>query len=238
MSSDLSAEITAIATAALALFAIITAVYAVRAFRKQSQDVRDQASMLKLQSEQLDEQRKINERQTKVLDLQASELRESLEERKRDTAERRRAQASRVFIWIQNSADQHTGHDGIREPFGITAHIKNTSEQPVYNLVIDWNRKGAPWRRRDPFPVLMPGGQETGFLRLPDYSGAFFDTQADVAKLRWPVARFRDAAGTHWLLRPDGHLDEQPDRQLEEAQLEEAQFDDQPATGQPDADTP
>lgn len=47
--------------AVLALFAIITAVYAVRAFRKQSQEVSDQATMLKVQSEQLAEQRRINE---------------------------------------------------------------------------------------------------------------------------------------------------------------------------------
>jgi hypothetical protein len=39
MSSDLSAEISAIATAVLALFAIVTAAYAIRAFGKQSQEV-------------------------------------------------------------------------------------------------------------------------------------------------------------------------------------------------------
>jgi len=77
MSSDLSGEITALATAVLAVFAIVTAVYAVRAFRKQSQEISDQASMLKVQSDQLEEQRKINVEQTKVLELQAAELRES-----------------------------------------------------------------------------------------------------------------------------------------------------------------
>jgi cbb3-type cytochrome oxidase subunit 3 len=46
MSVDLSGEITAIATAALALFAIVTAAFAILAFRKQSQEVRDQAEML------------------------------------------------------------------------------------------------------------------------------------------------------------------------------------------------
>jgi hypothetical protein len=78
MSVDLSGEITAIATALLAIFAILTTIYAVRAFRKQSQEVTDQASMLQVQSEQLAEQRKINAEQTKVLALQASELGESL----------------------------------------------------------------------------------------------------------------------------------------------------------------
>jgi hypothetical protein len=40
MSSDLSAEITAIATAALTALAIVTAVFAFLAYRKQSQEVR------------------------------------------------------------------------------------------------------------------------------------------------------------------------------------------------------
>jgi hypothetical protein len=39
--------------------------------------------MLKVQSEQLDEQRKINERQTGVLALQEADLRESLAGRRR-----------------------------------------------------------------------------------------------------------------------------------------------------------
>jgi hypothetical protein len=49
MSSDLSAEITAIATTVLAVFAILTAIYAIRAFGKQSKAVSDQAEQLKLQ---------------------------------------------------------------------------------------------------------------------------------------------------------------------------------------------
>ena len=67
MSADLSGEITAIATAVLADFAIIMAWYARRAFLKQSQEVRDQAEILRIQNGQLAEQRKINERQIKVL---------------------------------------------------------------------------------------------------------------------------------------------------------------------------
>jgi ABC-type bacteriocin/lantibiotic exporter with double-glycine peptidase domain len=76
MSLLFATQLTAIATAALAVFAIVTAFYARQAFRKQSQEVRDQASMLKVQSEQLAAQRKINS-------LQAEDLRESLKERAR-----------------------------------------------------------------------------------------------------------------------------------------------------------
>src|SRR5215467_4190988 len=103
MSSDLSAEVTAIATAVLAAFAFATAILAGLAFWKQSREVHDQAEMLKLESEQLTEQRKLNAEQAKVLELQASELRESLEERKREAAERYRAQAVQVFIGATRS---------------------------------------------------------------------------------------------------------------------------------------
>jgi hypothetical protein len=44
--------LTAIATTVLAAFAIVTAIYAVRAFRKHSQEVSDQVTMLKVQSDQ------------------------------------------------------------------------------------------------------------------------------------------------------------------------------------------
>lgn len=48
----------ALATTVLAAGAIVTAVFAIRAFRKQSKEVSDQAEMLRVQSEQLAEQRK------------------------------------------------------------------------------------------------------------------------------------------------------------------------------------
>ena len=96
------ALITAAATAVLAVFAVFTARYARKAFREQSQEVHDQAKMLKVQSEQLDEQRKINAEQTAVLRLQAQELEESLAERKREREQRSRAQASRVFVWQEH----------------------------------------------------------------------------------------------------------------------------------------
>lgn len=80
--------LTAIATVLLAVFAVVTAWYARKAFLKQSQEVADQARMLKIQSEQLAEQRKVNAEQIRVLGLQAEELRQA-------TAERERANAGR-----------------------------------------------------------------------------------------------------------------------------------------------
>jgi hypothetical protein len=51
--------------------------------------------MLKVQSGQLEEQRKLNAEQLNVLALQAAELRESLDERKREALERRNARPRR-----------------------------------------------------------------------------------------------------------------------------------------------
>jgi hypothetical protein len=89
--TDVPGWITAAGTALLAIFVILTTIYAVRAFRKQSQEVSHQAEMLKVRSEHLGEQRQVNEKQTKVLELQAAELREFLDERRREVEQRRSA---------------------------------------------------------------------------------------------------------------------------------------------------
>ena len=68
--TDVPTWITAVATVGLLIGAIFTAMYAIKAFGKQS--------------EQLAEQREINEKQTKVLKLQATELDESIKERKQE----------------------------------------------------------------------------------------------------------------------------------------------------------
>jgi hypothetical protein len=56
---DIPTWITAIATVGLLAGALVTAVFAIRAFREQSKAVRDQATLLRNQSGQLTEQRKI-----------------------------------------------------------------------------------------------------------------------------------------------------------------------------------
>ena len=57
---DIPTWITAIATVGLLIGAIITAIYAIKAFGKQSEEVADQAAMLNVQSDQLNDQRTIN----------------------------------------------------------------------------------------------------------------------------------------------------------------------------------
>jgi len=106
-------------TVVLGAGAIVTAIFAFLAFRKQSLEVRllqqgaadrqalieqqaeairVQANQINLQPQQFSDQQDINRQQAGVLELQAAELQASRDERKRDAKERRRAQASQVFI--------------------------------------------------------------------------------------------------------------------------------------------
>jgi hypothetical protein len=213
MSVDLSGEITAIATAVLAVFAIVTGVYAVRAFLKQSQEVRDQASMLKVQSDQLDEQRKINAEQTRVLALQTEELRESLEERKREADQRRRAQAAQVFISEEHASGSSVKGVTDSDRFGAIgfggvdcivaiATVVNDSNQPIYDAELRWYRGSAGHGDPNPEPLgtIMPGKESDTSHDFP------LDTNMDVSGA---ILRFRDAAGVKWIRRPDGGLVEQ-----------------------------
>jgi hypothetical protein len=137
MSLIFATQLTAVATAALAALAIVTAWYARRAFLKQSQEVqaieqqvkdqegvtRQQARLLEVQSAQLDLQRRqfdeqreaiedqiqANARQAEVLELQAAELRESLDERKQEAERRMSAQAARIFISQTNESRLDSG---------------------------------------------------------------------------------------------------------------------------------
>lgn len=215
--TDVPGWITAIATAGLLVGAIVTAIYAVRAFRKQSQEVsvieqqvkdqqevtNQQAKLLEVQSgqldlqrQQLDDQRHLNAKQSEVLELQADELRESLVERKREAAEQRKAQASMVFIW------QYAESMPPRGPT-VTAHVRNISDQPIYNPELRWHRgtagHGDP--NPEPLPTIMPGDEIARGRQFPP------DTNMDVSGA---VVRFTDAAGVRWLRRPDGYLNEFP----------------------------
>jgi cbb3-type cytochrome oxidase subunit 3 len=191
MSVDLSGEITAIATAALALFAIVTAAFAILAFRKQSQEVRDQAEMLMVQSAQLAEQQKLGQKQTEVLELQASDRRESLDERKRESEQRRSAQASRAYLALEN--------------FGATTGIRvvNTSDQPIYDAwVISESADGQHFMSK-PVGTVMPGGD----FRID--ADKFF-TGVDGFDPPGLALQFRDAAGIKWRrMGEDGTLTEE-----------------------------
>jgi hypothetical protein len=193
----------------LAVLAIVTAIFAIRAFGKQAQEVRDQARMLEVQSGQLQatrgqlaEMRRVSESQVEVLSLQAKELRESLAERERETSERHRAQAARVFITAERSAahEPPRGVIGVPKPPSVEAAVHNTSEQPVYDVELGWRRGTAPEGDPELLGVIMPGQVDTRQRNFPD--GTIIE-HGDA------VVRFTDAAGVRWLRRTDGGLIEE-----------------------------
>lgn len=212
---DIPTWITAIATVGLLAGAFVTAIYAIRAFSTQSQEVKDQAGMLQIQSEQLAEQRRINAQQIKVLDLQARELRESLDERKQEAEQRKSAQAARVFISqkdqpASSKAWAKMWQEGDSKPtYPEPDHILasavavNASDSPIYDAELRWHRGSAS--HGDPNPELlgtiMPGSEAESTRDFP------LDTNMAVSGA---VLRFRDAAGVRWIRRPDGGLVEQP----------------------------
>src|SRR5258708_30021482 len=78
----------------LAVGAIVTAIFAVAAFRKQSAEL----TTLK---EQGDDQRETNKKLADAAELQGQELRESLEERKQEQAQLHRAQAQKIYVTLE-----------------------------------------------------------------------------------------------------------------------------------------
>jgi hypothetical protein len=222
MSLIFAAQLSAVATAVLAVFAIVTAFYARQAFRRQSQEVgaierqvkdqqeltRQQAELLKVQSgrlelqgEQLDDQRKVNADQAKVLKLQADELRESLAARQRAAEQQRKAQASKVFI-VESEGLSRPPSGSPAVPF-VVARAVNSSDQPVYDVEFYWRRGSAGHGEPNPEPlgILLPGEREE---KSRDFPG---ETNMAVSGA---ILRFRDAAGVRWIRRPDGRLREQP----------------------------
>jgi hypothetical protein len=225
MSLILATQLTAIATVALAAFAIVTAVFAFLAFRKQAQEVRaierqvhdqeeltrQQAELLKVQAGQLDlqlqqfgEQCQANARQAGILELQGAELRESLADRKREAAARHRAQASCVLI-------AEMRHPYISDPAVITggtayieARISNDSGEAIYDAELRWHQGSAPYGEPNPEPLrmLIPHDGVYGRRVFPR------DTNLDVCGA---VLTFRDAAGVRWMRKSDGELTEQPE---------------------------
>jgi hypothetical protein len=109
---------TAVATGVLAIFAAVTAVFARRAFNKQS--------------EQLKDQQEVNREQVGVLRLQSDDLKESLVERKREADERRRAQAETVDVtW---AAKKSTRGDERWPDMKSLVTVTNGSRRPIRDV--------------------------------------------------------------------------------------------------------
>src|SRR5215469_10421280 len=145
-------------------------------------------------SRQLTAQQALIAQLAEVLQLHARELGQSHDER-------RRAQACRVFIELDRSASPG------QSPWRVTATVRNTSDQPVYDMYVIWQLGTVRMGKPDPVARLLPGEQVT-FER--GHRAADGSDGADVA-LSDPSAlsaflTFRDTAGVRWTVREDGTL--------------------------------
>lgn len=182
----------AAATVGLLLGAVITSIFAIKAFDKQSQEVG-------LLQQELADQREANRQQAEVLKLQARDLRESLDERQQDREQKRRDQATRVFTWV-NVAQDH--------PRLYYVTVRNASDRPVYNLGVSLQyRRGADsgsYRyQSEPVTTLMPGQTE----RIPAERGVELPGPADPSAVSSTVY-FYDAADVAWTVTSDGKISE------------------------------
>ena len=141
MSLIFATQLTAVATAVLAAFAIVTAWYARRAFLKQSREVSDQARMLEIQADQFAEDRKVNAEQIQVLKLQAKDLRKSLKERTRHQRTAEREQAAKIGFRMTSipfpAFSQEDASEFAVAP-GETVHmaiVSNESHRPIKSVV-------------------------------------------------------------------------------------------------------
>jgi hypothetical protein len=197
MSVDLSSEITAIATAVLSVFAIVTAWYARRAFLKQSQEVR-------AIERQVTDQEELTRQQAGVLELQAVELRASLKERYRDDAERHRSQAAMVTAWFSSHETQGAGWG---------ACIRNASDLPVLDVRTFFHYVAEKWAGGDWEPQIRGGPiqkirvippQADRFVAIPEQLRNMIDQVDD--SIYVVSIEFTDAAGNRWERDPRGAL--------------------------------
>jgi hypothetical protein len=222
---DIPTWITAIATAGLLAGAAVTAIYAIRAFREQSKAVHDQAAMLRLQSEQLDEQRKINE-------LQVEDLRESLKERTRLRQDAEREQADKVGFrmnvvpfpnWSLEDVD---GFDVAPGELVHMAVVSNESRRPIQNVACRYGRlspvvvgrlvvrqTGARGGSSSSLIDWLPRSSAR-VIRAGETYGFAFELKANRVLIgEAGKAWFTDDAGLHWHLDENLHLKQLPNRE-------------------------
>jgi hypothetical protein len=139
--------ITAIATAVLAVFAIITAIFAIKAFRKQSAEV----GLLQKQAEREAEERR--------------------------WAQATLVYVSAKIIYARSGAVADDAAAGpITTALAVAAEVHNTSEQPVYDSRIHWvvKARGGPVQAGAEVTVgtLAPGGYHRNQREVPDGTAA------------------------------------------------------------------
>jgi len=198
----------------LALVSLLALGAAVLAYRKQSQEVRDQAEQLSLQSQQLADQKRVNDEQVRLMALQEQELRAAQDERKRQTTERREAQARQVAAWFGAEIPTLTEPED-----GWGAWIRNASLLPVFDVRVFFHfvqelgagrvdARGLSWYPIDrggpvePVRVIPPG--EKRYVEIPGAIRNMVD-QCDVQTYVVAI-HFTDAAGIRWVRDGRGEL--------------------------------
>lgn len=198
---------TAIATGILAIFAVVTAWYARKAFREQSEEVRTLKA-------QLEDQEGLNAKQTPVLELQAKELQESIEERRRDRAEKERRQAIQVAAWMLVEQEDERGRhevdlddfsafdDASMRVYGI---VQNASDEPIWDVIVK-------------VPIFVEKDKESDELKPIDAEdeiisiGPHETRRSEITSMTMPFNRyplrveFRDNAGRDWSRDDRGRL--------------------------------
>lgn len=167
----------AIATAALAVLAFFTALYARRAYLAQSA--------------QLADQRKVNAEQTSVLKLQAQELRASLDARQQESLVLRQQYASTIVAW--QDEPQSYGPSWL-----VAAHVLNTGERPVRDVSVRWYADGKPIQSREDLTAcLMPKDRKNFDCRV---GGATLRAGLKA------IVQFRTVGEDWWSAGTDGSL--------------------------------
>jgi hypothetical protein len=191
MSLTVPTWIAAIATAVLAVGVIVAVGLARKA--------------LSAHLRQLSAQHELTAQLAQAMELQSQHLRLALDER-------RRAQACQVFIELNRQPAALTAPDpesagpdpagGAPTTWQVAASVRNSSQQPVYDVYVIWLLGTTRLGRPDPAARLLPGHEVT-FERGPDSAapGTPVDPDALTAFLT-----FRDTAGVRWTVREDGTL--------------------------------
>jgi hypothetical protein len=233
MSLIFATQLTAVATTVLAAFAIVTAVFAILAFRKQSREVSDQAEMLQVQSSrfevqerQFEDQRKINQKRDELFDKQ---LRES-EQR---TMIIERQQAEMVDLEPRSTSREVPGLDPAADDRAWVADIANRSPRPIRNVAgrIEAAPGATPqeaslsgvYAEFPPSPFGDPEIARRALIDPPERPDIPLVRAGETGTLLFPVgaglnpdarvtARFTDDAGLHWQIDHDLHLEKLDNR--------------------------
>jgi hypothetical protein len=223
----------AIATTVLAAGAIVTAIFAILAFREQSKEVSDQAEILKIQSsrlglqeQQFEEQRTINRKRDELLDKQ---IRES--EQRARTFDRQQAEA--IDLKPGSTTRPVPGYN--LEPQGSAhdADVANESGRPIRNIACRIQASpGADLEKARlagvyfTFPaVTFSTGQRPAsraleaterpripLLRAGETGSFVFAVSATEDPDARVTLRFTDDAGLHWQIDHDLHLEKLDNR--------------------------